>query len=93
MRHNAASSGVVLTSMTGEYEFSNSWFEDNRRIWDDLIQRLLPSKILEVGSFEGRSTCYLIDTLSPHGTLSVHCIDTWKGGGLSISLEGRWRVI
>ena len=66
--------------MAEEYEFTNSWFELHRRVWDDLIQRLRPSKILEIGSFEGRSTCYLIDNLSSNGILSVHCVDTWEGG-------------
>ena len=69
-----------MAFLGGEYEFTNSWFEDHRRIWDDLIQSLLPSKILEVGSFEGRSTCYLIDTLASQEPLLVHCVDTWQGG-------------
>ena len=69
-----------MAILEGDYEFTNQWFELNRRVWDDLIQYLLPSRVLEIGSFEGRSTCYLIDTLSSQGPLSLHCIDTWQGG-------------
>ena len=62
------------------YEFTNQWFDLNKRVWDDLIQRLVPSRILEVGSFEGRSTCYLIDQIAADRHLVLHCVDTWEGG-------------
>ena len=63
-----------------DYEFTNQWFDLNRRAWDDLITRLSPSKILEIGAFEGRCTCYLINQLAREEALSLHCIDTWQGG-------------
>lgn len=49
-------------------------------IWDDLFGKVSPRRILEVGSFEGASVCYLIEKLGHAGALEVHCIDTWEGG-------------
>ncbi len=39
-----------------------------------------PTKILEIGSYEGASACYLIDTQAKKQALEIHCIDTWEGG-------------
>jgi SAM-dependent methyltransferase len=56
------------------------WFEGARPAWDKLLPRINPRRVLEVGSFEGASTIYLIETLSRTGPLEIHCIDTWEGG-------------
>ena len=51
------------------YDFTNNWFESTAK------------KILEIGSYEGASTCLLIDTLSLyHDSFEIHAIDTWDGG-------------
>lgn len=63
------------------YEFTNNWFDVNAlATWDFLIPNLKPKRLLEIGSYEGRSTCYLIDKLSPDRDMEIHCIDTWEGG-------------
>lgn len=83
------------------YQFTNDWFQDcAKSVWDHLIPQLNPIRILEIGSYEGASACYLIDTLSPQNNLEIHCIDTWEGGlehkpgGVSCSdmsaVEGRF---
>ena len=46
------------------YNFTNDWFNYHKYIWDSLINDLNPSKVLEIGSFEGASACYLIDKIS-----------------------------
>lgn len=59
-------------------DFTNDWFgATGRYIWEKILPQLGPKRILEVGSYEGRSTCFLIETLP--GPLEIHCIDTWKG--------------
>ena len=64
-----------------EFQFTNTWFTDTaKNIWDILVPSANPSKILEIGSFEGASTCYLIEKLSAQPELEIHCIDTWEGG-------------
>ena len=39
---------------------------------------LKPTTVLEIGSFEGASACYLINHCE--ADLVLHCIDTWDGG-------------
>jgi predicted O-methyltransferase YrrM len=63
------------------YEFTNSWFEESAKgVWDNLIPLINPTRILEVGSYEGASTCYLIDKIGVNKDIEIHCIDTWEGG-------------
>lgn len=63
------------------YLFTNNWFEIGaRKVWDVLLSQFTPAKILEVGSYEGASSCYLIDKLGQDGALEIHCVDTWGGG-------------
>ncbi len=39
-----------------------------------------PRRVLEVGSYEGASACYLIDRLAVRHELELHCVDHWRGG-------------
>lgn len=63
------------------YRFSADWFSHNieglNRIFDDLK----PQRILEIGSFEGRSTVYFIEkALENQPSVEITCIDSWEGG-------------
>ena len=72
--------GVTLYDLT--YHFTNQWFEDvgARLAWKEIFSTLKPSRVLEIGCFEGRSTCYLIENLVSCRDVELHCIDTWNGG-------------
>ena len=59
------------------FDFTSDWFSRNIPIWTPLLTNLSPSRILEIGSHEGRSTCFLIELLSTRATLEVHCVDVW----------------
>ncbi len=62
-------------------KFTNNWFDSvAKNNWDQLISGLNPEKLLEIGSYEGASTCYLIKKLSEKPAIEIHCIDTWEGG-------------
>ena len=63
-----------------DYEFTNAWFDGNKAIWAELLSHLSPGRILEVGSFEGNSTAYLIESLAKQTSVEIHCVDTWQGG-------------
>jgi len=64
-----------------DYDFTNTWFDITAKgVWDNLIPQINPAKVLEIGSYEGASACYLIDTLAPTQNMEIHCIDTWDGG-------------
>ncbi|MCE2870849.1 MAG: class I SAM-dependent methyltransferase [Oxalobacteraceae bacterium] len=62
------------------YDFTNTWFESAKPVWDSLIPQINPTRILEIGSYEGASTCYLIEKLGISKNIELHCIDTWEGG-------------
>ena len=49
------------TEPGSEYEFTNDWFGPNIPVWRQIVDGNKPARILEIGSFEGRSTCWLIE--------------------------------
>ncbi len=62
------------------FEFTTNWFELNgKQVWDALLPQLNPLKVLEIGSYEGESTCYLINYLSKKENTELYCIDNWTG--------------
>jgi predicted O-methyltransferase YrrM len=63
----------------GRYQFSNDWFGVNVESWDRILTELRPSRVLEVGSYEGRSACFLIERISATTAIELHCVDTWQG--------------
>jgi predicted O-methyltransferase YrrM len=66
--------------MPSHLEFSEDWFSKAIPTWDALLATLAPSRILEVGAYEGRATCYLIERCGAHRGTEIHCVDTWQGG-------------
>ncbi len=70
-------------------ELTTNWTSRNYRLWADLLapRRHEPLRLLEIGSWEGRSALFFLNYL-PHA--SIVCIDTFAG-----SLEHRswpfWR--
>ena len=64
------------------YEFSRDWFSGNVPTWRQIIDKNKPRKILEIGSFEGRSAVWMIEycTVAAEGDIEITCIDTWDGG-------------
>jgi predicted O-methyltransferase YrrM len=64
-----------------DYKFTNNWFVQGASgVWGNLIPNLKPRNILEVGSFEGASACFLIDQLAHDQDIELFCVDTWSGG-------------
>lgn len=66
--------------MSDEYEFSVDWFSPHWHNWLIATRNLKVQKILEIGSFEGRSTCKMIEEFGSKSPLSIFCVDTWGGG-------------
>ena len=61
------------------YEFTNEWFPTAAKaVWDVLVPKFNPTKILEIGSYEGAATCYLIDSQAKSNDIELHCIDIWE---------------
>lgn len=59
------------------YDFTEDWFSKHIPVWDVMLDELKPSKVLEIGSFEGRSTSYIIETICKDRDLNLICCDTW----------------
>lgn len=61
--------------------FSNTWFDGSIPLWVELLAPLKaldrPADLLEVGSWEGRSSLFLMSFL-PGAALTA--VDTWEGG-------------
>lgn len=63
------------------YDFSNTWFADaSEAVWAGMLETNAFSRVLEIGSFEGASACFLIDRIAAQRPLELHCVDTWAGG-------------
>ena len=61
------------------FKFTNTWFNDAaKQQWEKLISQIKPKRILEIGSYEGASTCYLIQKLAQESSIEIHCIDAWN---------------
>ena len=63
-----------------QYLFSASWFSQHKTIWRRILNERKPKRLLEVGSYEGMSTVFLIQELSKSHSIELHCIDNWEGG-------------
>jgi predicted O-methyltransferase YrrM len=63
-----------------EYQFTQDWFHWAPEVWEQLIPMLPGRKsFLEIGSFEGRSTVWIMENMGEDGGC-IECIDTWEGG-------------
>lgn len=66
--------------MSEGYEFTADWFGRFAPVWREILKRFPPSRIVEIGSYEGRSACFLIEECAAQRPIELHCIDTWEGG-------------
>jgi GR25 family glycosyltransferase involved in LPS biosynthesis/predicted O-methyltransferase YrrM len=67
------------------YDFSADWFTPHIPAWKRLFAGLRwpsqhhPLRVLEVGSFEGRSTCWLLENLLTHPQSRIVAVDSFEG--------------
>ena len=66
-----------------KYQFTKDWFAQAEQVWPQLTP-LLPRgdfnrQFLEIGSFEGRSTVWIVENMMSPGD-QISCVDTWEGG-------------
>jgi len=71
---------MITISLENTYQYTNDWFVQNIPVWDMLVPRFAPKRVLEIGSYEGRSTCYFIEKFTETNPIEIHCVDTWEGG-------------
>lgn len=63
-----------------EYQFTTDWFTRHHGLWQVVLNTIRPSKILEIGCFEGRATTYMIEQCGDHHPLEIYAIDSFHGG-------------
>lgn len=74
---------------TADYQFTVDWLANDVPAWNWLLEQNQPRKIIEIGSFEGRSACHIIERCSAYGPFDLICIDSWQGGdGLALDAMG-----
>jgi predicted O-methyltransferase YrrM len=62
--------------------FSVDWHSHNIPHWRAILERYVGQpgvRALEIGSFEGRSTVWLLENILTHETAHIDCIDTFEG--------------
>lgn len=70
------------TNLSKGYQFTQDWFSRNINLWEKHLNKFasIPGlSVLEVGSWEGRSTCWLLEHILTHASASITCIDTFEG--------------
>jgi predicted O-methyltransferase YrrM len=60
------------------YQFTADWFSHNAATWNQLLDAGAPSTVLEIGSYEGRSTCFLIEAIGARRPYDIYCVDPWR---------------
>jgi predicted O-methyltransferase YrrM len=62
--------------------FTVDWHSHNIPHWRAILERYRGQpdvRVLEIGSFEGRSTVWLLENILTHETARIDCIDTFEG--------------
>ena len=62
------------------YQFTQDWFTHNIPIWQQHLQQFagIPEfKVVEIGSFQGMSACWLLDNILTHPRAQITCIDLY----------------
>ncbi|NJS11342.1 MAG: tetratricopeptide repeat protein [Microcoleus sp. CSU_2_2] len=62
------------------YQFTQDWFTHNIPTWKKHLQQFadVPDfKVVEIGSFQGMSACWLLDNILTHPTAKITCIDLY----------------
>jgi len=69
--------------MSSDKRFSQDWFSSNLPYWSSILEKNFKDSpnlnFLEIGSFEGRSACWLMDNVLTHETSKLVCVDTFAG--------------
>lgn len=64
-----------------EYVFKEDWLSYSLAGLNPILEGFRPQRILEIGSYQGRSTCHFIETVMKyHDSMQIVCIDSWQGG-------------
>lgn len=69
--------------MSNERFFEFKWFDGQIPLFSTFLKEYSGKdnlKFLEIGSFEGYSTCWMLDNILTGKDCSITCVDSWSGG-------------
>lgn len=88
LRRKHAAVAAELRDFAKENGFNRDWFSTSAPFWMEIFDRQgfrgRPIRALEIGSFEGLSSCFLLRQL-PEARLT--CVDTWAGSDEHAGLD------
>lgn len=65
-------------------QFTTDWFSRSIPVWKNVLTQLAansrPLRVLEVGVFEGRSTCWLLQNFCTTPESTIVAVDSFQGG-------------
>lgn len=75
--------------------YTRDWFGNNVPVWTRLLAPLAGRpgvRALEIGCFEGRATCWLLDNVLTGVDARIDCVDTFEGSdeyaSMDVSMDG-----
>lgn len=71
-----------MTGTKQSQKFTVDWHSHNIPVWEQILDKYKGQPdvhALEIGSFEGRSTVWLLENVLTHETARIDCIDTFEG--------------
>lgn len=64
------------------FSFPNNWFSAHEKNWNELLlpwaKNRGPLRVLEVGSYDGQSACWLLQSLLADPRSRLTCVDMWQ---------------
>jgi predicted O-methyltransferase YrrM len=72
----------IKEELKTNYIFTQDWFSGNIINWTHFLKELKDKpnlRFLEIGSYQGRSTVWLLENILTDDTSSITCIDTFEG--------------
>jgi len=73
-----------------QYEFTWDWFSHQIADWQKYLEPLAGKSglnVLEVGSFEGRSTCWLLDQVLTATDSQITCVDRYFQARFNLNID------
>lgn len=71
-------------------KFTVDWHSHNIPLWRQILDRYKGQpdvRALEIGSFEGRSTVWLLENILTHPTARIDCVDTFEGSAEHVLMD------
>lgn len=65
-----------------KFIFTTDWFSGNAPVWLSMLHSFIGKpdvRVLEIGSFQGRSAVWVLQHIATHETATMTCIDTFEG--------------